>query len=413
MHHPGRRRPFYGWAIVAATFVMLMTSAGFGFYALTLYLRALTEERGFSVSSVSGATALFFVVSGLSGVVVGRLINRGDPRPVVAGGAVAAALALVALGRVEHLWQVYAAYAVFGVGFAACGLVPSSTLVARWFHRRRSVALSVSSTGLSAGGILLTPLASALIDGVGFEEAMRWLALAFVGGVVPVTALLLRPDPASVGLHPDGDAVVEGAAPVALTGTPYGEAVASRLFRRITLAWTLALLAQVGGMAHVFSLVDGRVDDDAAALSVSVLAAASMVGRLVGGGLLTRVDVRVASLCWLVVQAVGLLTLGSLDGRAALLVASAVFGLSVGNILLLQPIVLAEVFGVRDYARVYGTSQLITTAGVATGPLLLGILRDLTDGYAAAYLAAVATSIAATVVLLGAGRLAASAADPD
>lgn len=408
MHHSGRRRPFYGWAIVAATFVMLMTSAGFGFYALTLYLRTLTEERGFSVSSVSGATALFFVVSGLSGVVVGRLINRRDPRPVVAGGAVAAALALVAIGRVEHLWQVYAAYAVFGVGFAACGLVPSSTLVARWFHRRRSVALSVSSTGLSAGGILLTPLASALIDGVGFEEAMRWLALAFVVGVVPVTAVLLRPDPASVGLRPDGDEVVEGAAPAALTGTPYDEAVASRLFRRITLAWALALLAQVGGMAHVFSLVDVRVDDDAAALSVSVLAASSMVGRLVGGGLLTRVDVRTASLCWLVVQAVGLLALGSLDGRALLLAASSVFGFSVGNILLLQPIVLAEVFGVRDYARVYGTSQLLTTAGVATGPLLLGILRDLTDGYAIAYLSAMATSIAATVVLLGAGRLTAA-----
>src|SRR5688500_19789138 len=110
---------------------MLMTASGLGFYALTLYLRTLTEERGFSVSSVSGATALFFVVSGLTGVVVGRLINRGDPRPVICAGAVVEALALVALRRVTELWQVCATCALFCTGFSSCENVPYSTLLSR------------------------------------------------------------------------------------------------------------------------------------------------------------------------------------------------------------------------------------------------------------------------------------------
>jgi MFS family permease len=236
---------FYGWRIVTATFVMLMTSAGLGFYALTLYLRTLTDERDFSVSSVSGATGLFFVVSGLTGVVVGRLINRGDPRPVIAGGAVLAAAALVALGQVGELWQVYASYALFGVGFAACGLVPSTTLVSRWFHRRRSVALSVSSTGLSVGGIVLTPAAAALIDEIGLRDASWWLAVGFVVGVVPISVLLLRPSPASLGLQPDGDEPIATAdgGPAELAGVAYADVVRTRLFRGLTLAWTLALLA--------------------------------------------------------------------------------------------------------------------------------------------------------------------------
>jgi MFS family permease len=411
---PSRKPLFYGWAIVAATFVMLMTSAGLGFYALTLYLRTLTDEQGFSVSAVSGATALFFIVSGLTGVGVGRLIARRDPRPVVAAGAALAALALVSLGRVTALWQVYVAYAVFGAGFAGCGLVPSSTLVTRWFHRRRSVALSISSTGLSVGGIVFTPAAAALIDRVGFRTATLWLAAWFLIGVVPITALLLRPDPASRGMHPDGDdAPTTSAGHAALTaGVPFDVAVRTRLFRAIAVAWTLALLAQVGGIAHLAPLISGRVDSRTAALAVSVLATASMSGRLLGGWLLTHVPLRLACLAWMTMQALGLAGLGVVTGRLALLASAALFGLSVGNILLLQPIVLAEFFGVRDYPRIFSRSQLISTVGLAAGPLLLGVLRDLSHGYRAAYLAAMVISMGGSAAVMMAGPFHADAGLP-
>ena len=402
----GSRGPlFYGWAIVGATFVMLMTSSGLGFYALTLYLRTLTEERGFSVSSVSGATALFFVVAGLVGVGVGRLIARHDPRPVIAVSAVLAAAALASLGRVSSLPQVYAVYALFGAGYAGCALVTSSTLVTRWFHRRRSVALSVSSTGLSVGGILLTPVASALIDHLGFRTATLWLAGVFLVGVIPVTAVLLRPDPAALGLRPDGDPTLDpgDGPPLPAHGPRYAEVVRSTLYRSITLAWALALLAQVGGIAHIVPLVDGRVDAGTAALAVSVLASSSMVGRLAGGWLLGRIALRRACLGWMVLQAVGLAGLGLLQGRVALLACASLFGLSVGNVLLLQPVVLADVFGVRDYPRIFATSQLVSTVGVAGGPYLVGVLRDATDGYRSAYLAASAISLVAGAVVMAAG----------
>ena len=391
---------------MGATFVMLMTSSGLGFYALTLYLRTLTDVRGFSVSSVSGATAVFFVVSGVVGVGVGRVIARRDPRPVIAVCATVAAASLVGMGRAS-LWQVYLAYAGFGAGFAGCSLIISSTLVTRWFHRRRSVALSVSSTGLSVGGILLTPAATALIDDRGFTSATLWLAALFLVGVVPITALLLRPDPRALGLLPDGDAAPVGAAAASAAGggVPYAEAVRGVLFRRITLAWTLALIAQVGGISHLFSVVDERVDRSGAALAVSVLAGSSMIGRLAGGWLLGRVALRPACLTWLVLQACGLTGLAAMEGRVGLLVSASLFGLSVGNVLLLQPVVLADVFGVRDYPRIFATSQLVSTVGIASGPFVLGILRDATEGYRLAYLAATTLSLAASVVVATGGRL--------
>jgi predicted MFS family arabinose efflux permease len=220
-----------------------------------------------------------------------------------------------------------------------------------------------------------------------------------------VTALLLRPDPAALGLRPDGDPeplTVEGPAPPA-RGQPYAQVVRSRLYRSITLAWMLALLAQVGGIAHLVPLVDGRVDAATAALAVSVLAASSMMGRLAGGWLFSRVALRPACLGWMALQAGGLAALALLDGRTALLASASLLGLSVGNVLLLQPVVLADVFGVRDYPRIFATSQLVSTVGVAGGPYLIGVLRDATDGYRAAYLVASGISLVAAAVILAGG----------
>ena len=405
---PGSRRPFYGWAVVAAVFVMLATSAGLGFYTLALYLRTLTAEAGFSVSSVSGATALFFVVSGLTGVGVGHVIARRDPRPVIAAGAVAAGVAVVMLSRVDQLWQVYVTYAAFGAGFACCALVPGTTLVTRWFHRRRAVALSVAFTGLSIGGIALTPVASALIGRWGFEDASVWIGAGFVLGVIPVTALVLRPDPAVLGLRPDGDEAPEGEgedAP-ASSGIPYGAAVRSRAFAGVTLVWTLALLSQVGAISHLVSVVSERVDRPSAALALSVMAGCSIVGRLIGGVALLRVPTRSFALATLAVQAAGSACLALAEGRPVLLASAALFGLAVGNILLLQPVILAEVFGVADYGRIFSLSQLISTAGVAAGPVVLGLLHDVAGGYRVAYLVAASLSLLGLAALAGSGPLA-------
>ena len=403
---PGGKRPFYGWAIVAAMFLMLATSSGLGFYALSLYLETLTGDRGFSVSSVSGATALFFVVGGVAGVYVGRLLARRDPRPVIVAAAGVCAVAVLLLGRATELWQVYAVYAIFGVGFAGTALVPATTLVTRWFHRRRAVALSVASTGLSIGGIVFTPLASALIDAKGLRGASPWLAAGFLIGVVPATVLLVRPDPASAGLQPDGDdAPPRGTAPLERSGVAYATAIRTRTFRAITLTWTLCLLSQVGGIAHLYKVTDDRTTRTTAALVVSVMAGFSVIGRLFGGWLLTRVRLRPFALFFVSVQAVGLLLLSSVGTRAGLLLAAAVFGASVGNVLLLHPVVLAEVFGVADYPRVFATSQLVTTAGVAAGPFLLGVVHDWAGNYRAAYVVAAALAACGAITLATGGPL--------
>ncbi len=461
-------RIFPGWYVVAGVFMMLLVSSGIGFYGLGVYLRALTVEQGFSVGAVSGATALFFAVAGLTGIPVAAVIARRDARPVIAGGALACGVALLLLGRVEREWQAYAVYALFGAGFAACSLVPGTTLVTRWFARRRAVALSIATTGLSAGGVAITPFLTTLVADRGLRAVTPYLAVGFVLGVVPVTALLLRSSPKALGLVPDGltsealstaqhrppqqqpsqpqpspqpsleppptpeqpsaaSTAAVGSTTVATAPVPAArapseksptaaapEGMTGRFFVCVTLAHSLAMLAQVGGIAHLVNLVAERADAALAGTAVSTLAVSSLVGRLLGGVVASRLSMRAMAVVLMGVQGAALALLALVDGRLALLGLTVVFGLTVGNLLMLHPLLLAEHFGALDYGRIYARSSLMATTGIAGGALFLGVLHDALGGYGIAFSLAGLASVLGGVVLLFSGptRVAAAAAAP-
>lgn len=391
-------RVFYGWVVVGALSVVLAVAAGLGFYNVSVYLRVLTAEGGFSLAGASGATALFFVVFGLAGIPIGRLLGRVDGRWVIVAGALLGGLALLLLGLVTALWQLYAVYALFGLGFAASSMVPATTLVTRWFVRRQALALSVATTGLSVGGVLITPLSAAWIERVGLAVTTPWLALGYVVGIAPIAVLLVRADPGQLGLAPDGGAATPSTpAPAALL--PYAEAVRSRTFRTLSVAFLLLFLAQVGGFTHLYTLVSERLDVGAAALTLSVIAVASIVGRFAGAAVLARVPVARFTLWLAVVQTVSLAALALAGDSTVVLAAAALFGTTIGNVLVVGPLLLVEAFGGRDYARLYALLQLVATLGIAAGPVLLGVLRGGSGGYALPYLlAAVASTLAAAVL---------------
>lgn len=394
---------FPGWRVVAGCFVLLSTGAGLGFYGLAVYLNALSKERGWEVSSISFATTLFFFVGGVTGVATARLIARYDVRYVIAAGATVAAASLATLGRVDEQWQLYVVYCLFSVGWALSGLVPVTTIVTRWFHARRSVALSVASTGLSAGGILLTPAAKWLLDRRGLEAGTPWLGLVFLLGTVPFVFWLIRPDPAALGWLPDGDRAVTGAASSPPTGVPYREALASRFFLATTAGYVLALGSQVGGIQQLVKLVEERTTADTAALATLVLAATSVVARLIGGRLAGIVPMIGLTTVLVVMQSLAMAGLGVAGSRLGIFASIVLLGATVGNVLMLQPLLIAERFGIRDYPQIFSRAQFVALVGTAGGPLLLGWLRDVTDGYRIAYLVGAACSLAGAMAIFAAG----------
>jgi MFS family permease len=307
------------------------------------------------------------------------------------------------LGQVDEPWQLYVVYAVFAVGWSASGLIPATTVVTRWFHVRRSVALSVASTGLSAGGILITPAAKWLLDEQGLAAGTPWLALVWFLGIVPVTLVLMRPDPIELGWLPDGERLqVDQEAPP-LTGVPFTEAVRSRFFVLFTIGYLLALGAQVGAIQQLVKLMEERTDRSGAALATLFLAGTSVVARLIGGRVASRLPMMPLAIGLVLGQMVAMILIAVLDVKWALFAAIILFGATIGNILMLQPLIVADRFGVLDYPRIFSRAQLVAVVGTAGGPLLLGWLHDNAGGYGTAYTVAAVASLIAALILFWAG----------
>jgi len=407
---------FYGWKIVAALFIVLMVTSGLGFYNQSVMMEALTNQSGFSVESASTGVSIFFLASGILGPPLGAIIERVDVRGVIVAGAVIAAASLAWLGRATTIVELYSVQLAFGVGFCASGLLPATTLIARWFEARRAAALSLASTGLSVGGIVVTPASAALIESVGFQAATVYLGLVYLVGVAPLTLFFVRSSPASMGLAPDGEVMAQGEEPPSESGAAFGDAIRGFYFWGLGITWVFIMLAQVGGIAHQYGIVRERIGDGDAPLALAVLPLFSIIGRLTGGYAIDRgMSTRVFTMGMIALQGVALLVMSIAGGYFGLLVGLALFGITVGNLLMLQPLLIAEAYGPMHYARLFSVNNVLTMIGVAIGPWVMGVVLAGWGGYAPAYLLAAAASGVALLVYLGSrppavGRTAAASA---
>ena len=393
---------FPGRWVLGACFALLTFSSGLGFYGLAVYLQAFSSERQWSVSSISLATTLFFLVGGISGVWIAKFIAKHDVRIMVLGGACLATIALFSMRFVEHRWQLFAVYIFYSLGWSASGMGPITTVVTRWFHVRRAGALAIASTGLSMGGIVVTPFIKWILDSQGIHNGSPWLALIWFCGTVPVTLFLLRAFPQPYGWLPDG-ARAEPGQVGDISGTPLNEAVRTKFFRAVAIGYIFALGAQVGGALQLVKLVEERTDRSTATLATIILSSMSIISRFVAGRIIPRVDMTKFTVGLAIVQGLSLASMALNESRIGLLLSIALFGVTIGNMVMMQSLLIAERFGVRDYPRIAARSGLISFSGTALGPLLLGWLYDVAGGYRSSYLAAAACSLIGATMFSFAG----------
>jgi len=417
---------YYGWKIVAAILFILTFTSGLGFYNHAIYLNALATQPAFDVQSASFAVSVFFLSGGIGGLYVAKIVQDYDVRICITGGAVIASLSLSALALVTTLWQLILVYAFLGIGFAASALIPATTLVTRWFQQKRARALSIASTGLSLGGVVLTPLCVLIVDSVGFKLAAPIIGSMYLLGVVPATWFWLRPSPESMGLVAAGNSLkavpltpptgsaIHGAeigleqprVSGDMDGMTFREARQGLFFWSFSFAFIFLMLAQVGGIAHRYGLARELVSDSETALAVAILPVASIVGRLVGGWIVDQMSIRLFALIMMVLQAVSLLLLAGGFNIFSLCAGLAIFGATVGNLLMLQPLIIAEAFGVKDYARIFSVSNLMTSWGTAVGPALLGVVyTGAGNHYSVSYLVAASAGALGLTIFLTGGKI--------
>ena len=384
----------YGWVIVGAMMLVQTVSSGLGFYNMSVYINRLSAELAAPVGHISFAVSLFFVVGGIAGLYVAAMLNRYQVRTVMIAGALISGAALSAVGLASEVWHLYALFALFGIGNAGISVVICTTIITQWFPGpQRSMALAIASTGLSLGGVVLTPISAHLMGTLGVSDTMPVLGLLLVAFILPL-ALLMRQAPSSQ---------TQASAEATQNNTALlKSAVGSRFYVLMASAYVLIMAAQVGGIAHLYSRITQIADFQTAAYAVQALSICSISGRFFGGWLVTRIPIRGFALGNLCLQALGLTCIAFASSGTLAVVAAGLFGLSVGNLLMAQPLWLAEVYPSGIYARVFARANAVSVLGLAFGPYGMGLIFDAMGGttYVYSYLAGVVSSVIALTVVL-------------
>jgi len=393
---------FYGWWIVLAGTAIFIVSNGIGFYGHGVFLDPLRSAHGWSKGSISLAVTLYFFTAGVLGIVVGRQIDRFGPRPMLVIGATVAGFGFALLSRVQDLWQLYLVYFLMAVGWSASSMMPVNTAITNWFIRRRGLAMSLTMTGLSLGGIIMVPLATYLIARWGLKVALPILGAMLWLGITPLALFVIKHHPADIGQFPDGQPPSEANARALKNPIDYAsqmktwtrvQALRTTAFWAIVVAFLLAMTGQVAYLVHQMSFLSQTLGSAGAASAVSLTAAASIIGRLSLGAFIDRYDKRYVTMCLLFIQGLTLLALAISNHVLVLYLGTFAFGLTMGCILMMQSLIMGECFGMVSFATVAGTAGLFISCGAALGPTIAGFIFDVTQSYGSAFTIFAAASL--------------------
>jgi len=397
---------FFGWRVVAAAFVFAVFAWGVAFYGPSVFLHALHQARGWPVSLISAAITAHFLVGAALVAYLDDAHRRFGIVATTRAGVVALAAGTVSWSLAEAPWQLFAAAVLTAAGWAATSGAAINAMVAPWFRRRRGFALSLAYNGASIGGVLFIPLWVALIAQWGFPNAAAAVAVATLAVLWPLAGVYLRPTPALLGLAPDGDAIAANGVSSATMREPASRRALLRDRRFVTLAsaFAIGLFAQVGLIAHLLTLLVPTLGEQGAAGAVSLTTACAVIGRLLLGAIIDRLDRRIAAAANFAVQACGFLLLSG-AGAEAVLIGCVLFGLGLGNLVSLPPLIVESEFDAADAGRVVALAIAVNQASFSFAPGVFGALHDLAGSYAAPLaLAVMLQTTAAILVLVGRRR---------
>jgi MFS family permease len=318
----------------------MFVGVGVGYYGLAVFIRELETGLGWSSTLVGSATGIYFTVSGLTSWAVGPYIDRSGPRGVMLAGVLMLGIGIMFIGTVSEPWHLFAVYGVMAVGYGCSASVGINSIMSRWFVTRRARAMSVTFAGVSLGGVVLAPFSTWIITTHGFGPAGVALGCLLLVVGVPVALWVLVWDPGEIGLAPDFGS------PLDVRNADLDAAVQQRVWTRREAMGTVTfwLFCVQAGAVVAISLVENSVAT------------------------------------WLLVL---------------------VIGFTIGNVYMLQTLLVSEIFGMVSLGAVLGATSLATQTASGFGPFAVGWLRDATDGFIVPFLVTASASfVAAGVVLL-------------
>lgn len=380
---------FSGWRVCSFAVLTQAIAIGFTLGAVGLFAAPLAEDFGMTATQFGLGVSGFSLVMNLSMPVIGRALDRGSIRVVMALGAACLSTSLALLSFATELWQIGLLFCVgCSLGMAMLGPMASSTAMANWFDRLRGRALGLANAGGPFGPFLIVPIAGVVLAEYGWRPTIQGFAVVAAVVGIPAARFGMIDRPSDVGQMPDGDApeakrAGQGAASLGAEGNWDARAILrSRDF------WFIALAAApfgaqgiVLGANAIPYLVHHGASLQAASFVAVPMSVGAITGPLVFGTLADRIHPRFlfiglsAAIC----ACFGLLATGpDYYPSLALFV---VCGLVGGSMMPVYGALIGRLFGVAAFGQVMGLAALVGLPVIAAAPVLFGAAFDATGDY--------------------------------
>jgi MFS family permease len=385
-------KPSYGWVVALVGSVTVMATSNFH-YAIGVFLTPLISQFGWSRAAISGSVSTMSILTGVLGPFTGRLSDRYGPRKLIFIGVLLAGLGYLLSSRISHLWQLYIFMGIlFGIGGGFI-LTPIMGTVGRWFGDRAALANGIVLSGFGIAQILIPPIATFIIFQHSWQTCFITLGIAAWGLGTLGWIFIKNPPTNTPNPPPAGGDVNQATDTPATNSYTLSESLRTKAFWILFFIQIAAAMCFQMMIVHVVAAaIDADITPEAAAIILTLSGITAILGRLILGGLASRIGNKIVlSLC-LAIQVPALFFLAGASDLPVFYITAAVYGLAYGGII---PIVLAtgaSLFGTKSIGSILGTLQLSYTGGWAIGPFLAGYIFDVTESYYVAFLSAAAVT---------------------
>ena len=387
----GRAPLFYGWRIVAVSFLSLFIHGAATSYLFGLLVVPMERDLGWSRATLVGALTLAtFVTAGL-GMLIGPMFDRRGARAGMTLSALLGGACLILLAFASTPWQYYVLLGV-GVGAARTGLenLGPRTAIANWFTRRRAAAFAWSSGGRAVFGFTMVPLFAILVDQTSWRAGWGVLGAAEALILAPLAWLIIRRRPEDHGLLPDGDPPAASAPAAARAGAPAesetqwtrGEALRTRTLWLIVLGLVLTGFPATGIIANMVPyFVDEGLSLGFASGAFAFFGFGAMFGRPFWGYVAGRFGVHAGLTLYGFGYALVIALYALADSQWMLFAAAWPVGLVVGGAQQLQSQAWPDYYGRRHVGAITGLTILLVTPAMAAGPLVMAAAFEAAGSY--------------------------------
>lgn len=390
-----------GWSVLAATFTCAMLVIGSTNYAFQLFVVPVEQEFGLPRAVVNQGMSLFLVGGAFWGPIAGRLLDRFPAPVVMATGGGLMALGMAAIASTASLRLIAVAIAgPMALGAMLAGGLANTTVVSRWFRRRRGRALGIATVSSGAGGFVMVQVITALITRFGWRGALVWtgVLIAVSIGLLALFLIRSRPDDGTLARAGENESAGAGASPERIWSLR--ETLGERNFWCIALGTGLLMASDGAVLASKFPyLLELGIEAQAASFLIACMTASSVAGKIGIGLAADRVDLRRLFAVVAVCHVLLLVVLIAKPGYGVLLVSMALFGVGVGGVYPLLATLTASTFGSGSFGAVAGTMQLVLlpiSIGLVT---FIGASHDRTGDYTLAFQVFLALILLASVFI--------------